>query len=233
MKINIEDPTLLLKQGIYMIKNLVNNKVYIGSTNKTFIGRWKKHFRMLKGNYHYNKHLQFAWNKYNDSVFEFSIIKVLDDNILNEEKAYIEQYNATSREYGYNDTINPTISPSLQLSTQKKISATLKEGYKSGRINISTSTFKPGIIPWNKGQTFTNINSRIAKRKLLQTINVYDINMNYLGNWGTAPDLSDYSLTTKDILQVDLFPLGINRACISFKPYKGYNFRYAPLTSNS
>lgn len=233
MKINIQDLSFLQEKGIYMIKNLVNNKVYIGSTERKFIVRWKKHFRMLKGNYHYNNHLQLSWNKYNSDNFEFSIIEISNSNILEKEKDYIEKYQSYDKNKGYNNIINPVLSPSLQLSTKEKISKTLKEGYKEGRINISSTTFKKGNIPWNTGKTFSNPASKKAKREKLKTVNVYDINMNYLGNWGTAPDLSDYSLVNNNIIKEKLYPLGINRSCKSGKSYKNYHFKHAPLSSDT
>lgn len=228
---NIQDLNLLQEKGIYMIKNLVNNKVYIGSTERSFLSRWKKHFRMLKRGYHYNNHLQLSWNKYSEDNFEFSIIEVTNIDILIKEKDYIEKYKSSDKNQGYNNIIDPTLSPSLQLSTKEKISKTLKQGYKDGRISISSSTFKKGIIPWNTGKRFSNPASKKAKRKKLKTVDVYDINMNYLGNWGSAPDLSDFTMKS-NILKEELYPLGINRSCISGKPYKNLYFKYAPLNSN-
>ena len=45
---------IMINSGIYEIKNLVNNKFYIGST-KNFINRKRKHFSELKTNKHGNK----------------------------------------------------------------------------------------------------------------------------------------------------------------------------------
>lgn len=67
------------KCGVYMIKNIINNCIYIGCTRTTFNHRYKTHIWALKNNRHENKHLQYAFNKYNDNNFEFSIIKVIED----------------------------------------------------------------------------------------------------------------------------------------------------------
>ena len=54
--------------GIYMIRNLSNNKVYIGqSTNIN--RRWNDHKMKLKNNIHYNEHLQKSYNKYGEKFF--------------------------------------------------------------------------------------------------------------------------------------------------------------------
>ena len=58
--------------GIYMIRNKVNGKMYIGQAIEMEGVRWKTHRRELKGDYHENKHLQNAWNKYGQDNFEFS-----------------------------------------------------------------------------------------------------------------------------------------------------------------
>jgi group I intron endonuclease len=57
---------------IYLIKNKINNKVYIGRTNNSS-KRFSKHKALLFKNKHPNKHLQNAWNKYGSYNFEFII----------------------------------------------------------------------------------------------------------------------------------------------------------------
>lgn len=233
MKINIQDINSLSEKGIYMIRNLINNKVYIGSTDKSFIVRWKKHLRMLKGNYHYNNHLQLSYNKYTLDNFEFSVLEILNTNLLEKEKFYIDKYLSYDKNFGYNKTINPELSPSLQLSVQEKISNTLKRGYKEGRIKKSESVFKKGNIPWNTGKNFKNKNSSVTKRKKLKPVEVFDINMKFIGKWDSSPDLSDFTKSKNNIFNDIFYPLGINRSCISGKTYKNYYFRHAPLISNN
>jgi hypothetical protein len=47
-----------LKCGIYKIVNVVNGKVYIGSTKGRFASRFDSHKRDLSRNVHCNRHLQ-------------------------------------------------------------------------------------------------------------------------------------------------------------------------------
>jgi len=56
------------KSGIYKIVNLVNDKIYIGSSIN-LKNREKDHFKDLKGNYHSNRYLQYAFNKYGENNF--------------------------------------------------------------------------------------------------------------------------------------------------------------------
>lgn len=63
------------KYGIYGIRNKLNGKIYVGKTMKSFGDRWDCHKAQLKSNYHDNRHLQSAWNKYGFENFEFLILQ--------------------------------------------------------------------------------------------------------------------------------------------------------------
>lgn len=82
--------------GIYIIHNTATNTAYIGQTGKDFDYRKKRHFQMLNGGYHSNRHLQNAWNKYGAAVFEFDILEELntDDTTTLDaaEKFFIEYF---------------------------------------------------------------------------------------------------------------------------------------------
>ena len=72
----------IYKTGVYIIKNLVNNKCYVGSTAKQhfqksmsgFYRRFEHHKQALRKNTHSNRHLQRAWNKYQECNFKFEIL---------------------------------------------------------------------------------------------------------------------------------------------------------------
>ena len=63
-----------MKSGIYCIKNLITNKLYIGKACyvKARIGA---HKWLLRNNKHVNIHLQHAWNKYGEFNFKFDIVE--------------------------------------------------------------------------------------------------------------------------------------------------------------
>lgn len=63
--------------AIYEIRNLINNKVYIGSS-KQVNKRFTIHRHRLNKNTHANKYLQAAWNKYGKDAFEFKVIHILE-----------------------------------------------------------------------------------------------------------------------------------------------------------
>lgn len=91
--------------GIYKITNIKNNKVYIGSSKNIEI-RFKAHLSRLNGNYHINKHLQSAYNKYGNKNFKFEVIKLVPLSILRRAEDYfIRKYNSLNPKFGYNKTI--------------------------------------------------------------------------------------------------------------------------------
>lgn len=59
-----------MQSGIYLIVNIQNHKIYIGSA-KNFRKRWYVHKCLFRKNKHYNKKLQSVWNKYGENIFEF------------------------------------------------------------------------------------------------------------------------------------------------------------------
>ena len=64
--------------GIYMIKNTINNKKYIGSS-VNIAHRKCTHFRELCSGIHSNEHLQSAFNKYGKENFKLMLNR---DSIL-------------------------------------------------------------------------------------------------------------------------------------------------------
>lgn len=104
MVINVTDLEMLKKKGVYQIRNLVNNKVYIGSTITSFIYRWRQHHSKLKMGKHENTHLQSSYTKYGDSNFEYTILYVgtsLED-IRTKEQELITSLDSCNSDKGYN-----------------------------------------------------------------------------------------------------------------------------------
>lgn len=91
--------------GIYGIKNLINQKVYVGQTRQNFQKRYWNHKWKLDNNQHDNKHLQNAWNKYGADNFEFFIIEIVKDAIvINDlEIQYISKYRKNNLSYNILD----------------------------------------------------------------------------------------------------------------------------------
>lgn len=92
--------------GIYKIENIINNKIYIGSTKKSFKIRFNAHKNLLRRNKHENPILQNSWNKYGEDNFVFSVLfefeNISEKDLLLLEKKEIEKHKSNNRLLGYN-----------------------------------------------------------------------------------------------------------------------------------
>lgn len=70
-----------MNSGIYIIRNLANDKVYIGKS-KNIKQRKNTHFSALKLNKHNNQHLQNSYNKYGKNNFEFDVLEYCEESLL-------------------------------------------------------------------------------------------------------------------------------------------------------
>ena len=90
--------------GVYYIKNLVNNKLYIGSS-VDIQQRIAAHKTELRNGKHKNNYLQNSWNKYGEDSFEFGIIEEIDaskEDLRDVEQYYMDYFDVCNRENGFN-----------------------------------------------------------------------------------------------------------------------------------
>lgn len=87
--------------GIYMIRNTITNKVYIGQS-LNIKTRWKDHINLLNKGTHHSKYLQSAWNKYGEDCFEFDVIAECSENKLDELEQYFILTFDSIGPYGFN-----------------------------------------------------------------------------------------------------------------------------------
>ena len=119
------------KSGIYQIRNLINGKIYIGSS-VNMKARKRQHFQKLKQQKHRNPKLQNAYNKYGKANLVFEVVEiVLDKTILIErEQYYIDTLNVVNE--GYN--ICPTAGNTLGVKLSEE-----------ARHNIGKAQYKPVV----------------------------------------------------------------------------------------
>lgn len=79
-----------MDSGIYCIRNIINNKMYIGSA-KNFQNRKTRHFRSLEKNNHHSILLQRAYNKYGKENFVFEVLEECEyEKVLEIEQIYLD-----------------------------------------------------------------------------------------------------------------------------------------------
>jgi group I intron endonuclease len=89
--------------GVYQIKCIINNKIYIGSSMR-IKERWSRHKSNLRRGYHSNKVLQRDWNNYGEENFEFSVLERCPIEKLHAyEQKYLDELQPfLDNERGYN-----------------------------------------------------------------------------------------------------------------------------------
>jgi group I intron endonuclease len=91
------------RTGVYCWKNLVDGKVYIGSTSVSFHYRRKDHIADMRRRTHGNSYFMRAWHKYGAESFVFLIVEFCPrETCVTRETWWIAELNATDHSIGYN-----------------------------------------------------------------------------------------------------------------------------------
>lgn len=145
------------KIGIYQIRNIINNKKYIGQTTDRFIERYWNHLWKLKNNKHENIHLQNSFNAYTENNFVFEVIKCINsnDDIDDLERFYINKYgldNLYNIQSGGKDHTNKNIklSEETKLKIGKSNSIALKGKKHTKETKEKMSKIRYGKTQWGK-----------------------------------------------------------------------------------
>lgn len=78
--------------GIYLIRNKITGKFYVGQS-KNVKDRLRRHKYLLRHRSHINIHLQRAFDKYGEEIFEFVLLQECEESLLNEiEQKIIDEH---------------------------------------------------------------------------------------------------------------------------------------------
>lgn len=156
---------------IYKIINDINNKIYIGKTNRSIEERFKEHCRASERERHEKRPLYSAMNKYGIEHFHVEEIEQCDLSLAEEqEKYWIEYYNSFKN--GYNATLGGDgkayINRDLVIGTYNKVQNQTKVAEILG---IHTSTIS-NILKENNIQIKKS--QEIAKENLSKSVAMLD-----------------------------------------------------------
>ena len=88
---------------IYIIRNIVNNKVYIGQTKVSVTTRWQEHLRHAK---YGDQVINRAMRKYGIDKFYVETLEICNIDVIDyREMYYIDLYDSTNKSKGYNVSI--------------------------------------------------------------------------------------------------------------------------------
>lgn len=139
---------------IYLIRNKINGKFYLGST-KDLHKRKLKHFRDLKNQNHHSIYLQRSYNKYGVDNFEFITIET-SFNYLQREQELLNQIDFKD---SYN--ISKTSSGGNFIYNHPEKDRLIKEAIERLRNCKRKPRYREDNSNWKGGKTFCKCGTRI------------------------------------------------------------------------
>lgn len=122
------------KPGVYMIKNLITSKVYVGSSGNVK-QRWKTHRTDLRGKRHHCHRLQEAWNTYGEDAFVFGVLEWCEvEDLTDLEQSWLDETQCYDEKFGYNlasDAYSPMLGRTHTEETKALISESSKERWQN------------------------------------------------------------------------------------------------------
>lgn len=175
-----------MNSGIYAIKNIINNKQYVGSA-KNINKRWYQHKYTLNNNTHDNSFLQKAWNKYGENNFTFIVIEeTTPENLIKKEQYYIDLYHTCNRKKGYNlaPTAGNTLGFKFSKESRLKMSLSKKNKIPVRKNYIMSEETKRKIGEANKISQLGRTHSEETKLKMRKPHGAMsDITKKKLSDW--------------------------------------------------
>ena len=114
--------------GIYLFRNTINGKVYVGQSNDLYM-RYHRHKRSVNLSKPNGMILIAAFKKYGFDRFEFSILEFTEKSKLTEREQYwMDFFKSSQKEFGYNacPAAGSAFGYKHSKETRQKVSASLR-----------------------------------------------------------------------------------------------------------
>lgn len=124
--------------GIYLIRNTVNGKVYVGQA-VNIRKRWNVHLHHLRRGTHANLPLKRAFKRYGEDAFSFEILEEVQRNrdALNcAEERFIAELRACEKGSGYNLTAKAGTNLGYKYSSESR--ARMSAAQKGRSVSVET-----------------------------------------------------------------------------------------------
>lgn len=143
---------------VYMHRNKINSKVYIGITYQKAKNRWRKNGDGYKHQKFYYAIKKYGWNNFEHIIlFE----KLTFEEACLKEQELIKLYNSNNRKYGYNHSIG---GENGSKGSNWDMSEEAKEKDRQAHLGEKNGMF--GKKPWNYGKHMTKeYKEKISKAK--------------------------------------------------------------------
>jgi len=160
-----------------MIINLVNHKVYIGSSARCLKDRGFYHQKLLRKNKHHSIYLQRAFNKYGEDNFEFFILDCVEPEFcVSTEQWWINMMQSADKRYGYNMCPKAGSSLGRKLERPQKPKAPMSD-YTRKLLSDS-----------QKGVPKSKEHAAKVGRKQWMAISQYDLEGNFIRHWDSVTE---------------------------------------------
>ena len=175
---------------VYMHKNKINGKVYIGITYQNVKYRWRKNGEGYKKQKFYNAIKKYGWNNFEHIILFENL--TFEEACLKEQEL-IKKHNSNNRKYGYNHSIGGDKSSKgshwVMSEETKEKDRQAHLGKKNGMYGVKGKRHpsygkkmsdeqkqlliesRKGLIPWNKGKQLSKEHKNkvsIATKKAMQ-----------------------------------------------------------------
>lgn len=220
MKLNTKDQG---KSGIYLIRNLINGKVYIGKA-KDIYKRNKAHVTNLnrKIRKQENDHFINAWAKYGKINFAYTVLEYLplNEELINKKEIeYIDLYKSLNPKFGYNKRYDSSTGLIVSEETRKKLSIAQIKRFQDPieRLKCSSTYWKNNPIEAQK------MGEKVAEKTRKYKIGKFDYySEEIIEIFNSRKELS--------LKNSDYYIQAILGCCNGDKKsYKGYKWKYISI----
>lgn len=180
----------LKRSGIYCIRNIINNKVYVGKSINIY-ERIRVHINLLnKKSLNENNHFISTWHKYGRNSFEYFILEDVPKNegLMKERELYwMIKLESTNPEKGYNIRMDSRTNMIISKETRKKLSeAQIKRFSNPEEREKASKNFKRIM---SNLELRKQISKSVSKSKQIYNFIQYDKNMNFIKRWKSIKEI--------------------------------------------
>jgi group I intron endonuclease len=174
---------------IYKLTNTLNNKIYIGLTTETISERCRKRIAEAKYRESRNSYILNAIRKHGSEVFKVEQLDTANtlEELQQKEIFYIQQYNSTNRNIGYNLTKGGEGNLGLKMSdeTKEKIrQRRLGNKWSDERKLKHSETLKSKNIDHSKGIE----NCKLHNLKISKKVGKFDLDLKLIISYDSITD---------------------------------------------
>ena len=167
-----------MKGFIYIIRNTINDKVYIGQTRTNINQRWSEHLRHAR---YGDQVINRAMRKYGVDKFYIETLEICEVSKLDEREIhYIDLYDSTDKSKGYNVSIGGntprfkravlSISELVNLYVNEQFTLEdIAKKYNVSRYIISTELKNAGVTLRNRHDSAERV-SKVNKELVLEAL---------------------------------------------------------------